>query len=277
MRKNNRRNYASGRRKKTRPRTCLLTRIKNCVLRPLRRIPALFFLLCIFIYFCPEQTQRTLGRLEAEFSEIRQLSALLEPKAEMPAVSGNTEVHFLDVGEGLSILVKSDGRAMLYDGGDRDTSSFVVSYLRRQGIETLDYVIASHYDADHLSGLIGALSLLAYTIGRTFFDLDPAFPFIGRTMGFAVLSLSQIVHTFNVRSPHSVFYPASHKGSRLIPAALLCVFLQCSVILFPPLSQIFKTAPLTITQWLIVWGCALVPLLACEGEKALERRRKRKD
>ena len=126
-------------------------------------------------------------------------------------------------------------------------------------------------------GLIGALSLLAYTIGRTFFDLDPAFPFIGRTMGFAVLSLSQIVHTFNVRSPHSVFYPASHKGSRLIPAALLCVFLQCSVILFPPLSQIFKTAPLTITQWLIVWGCALVPLLACEGEKALERRRKRKD
>lgn len=157
MRKNNRRNYASGRRKKTRPRTCLLTRIKNCVLRPLRRIPALFFLLCIFIYFCPEQTQRILGRLEAEFSEIRQLSALLEPKAEMPAVSGNTEVHFLDVGEGLSILVKSDGRAMLYDGGDRDTSSFVVSYLRRQGIETLDYVIASHYDADHLSGLIGAL------------------------------------------------------------------------------------------------------------------------
>ncbi|HIR76415.1 MAG TPA: MBL fold metallo-hydrolase [Candidatus Choladousia intestinipullorum] len=82
----------------------------------------------------------------------------------MPAVSGNTEVHFLDVGEGLSILVKSDGHAMLYDGGDRNTSSFVVSYLRRQGIETLDYVIASHYDADHLSGLIGAL--YAFDVGQ---------------------------------------------------------------------------------------------------------------
>ena len=157
MRKNCRRNYASGRRKKTRSRTRLRTRIKNRVLHSLRRLTTLFFLICIFIYLFPDQTRNVIGRLEAEFPEIRQLSALLEPKAEMPAVSGNTEVHFLDVGEGLSILVKSDGRAMLYDGGDRDTSSFVVSYLRRQGIETLDYVIASHYDADHLSGLIGAL------------------------------------------------------------------------------------------------------------------------
>lgn len=164
MRKNCRRNYASGRRKKTRSRIRLRTRIKNRVLHSLRRLTTLFFLICIFIYLFPDQTRNVIGRLEAEFPEIRQLSALLEPKAEMPAVSGNTEVHFLDVGEGLSILVKSDGHAMLYDGGDRNTSSFVVSYLRRQGIETLDYVIASHYDADHLSGLIGAL--YAFDVGQ---------------------------------------------------------------------------------------------------------------
>lgn len=71
--------------------------------------------------------------------------------------SGDFEVHFLDVGQGLSVLVKSGDHALLYDGGDRESSSFVVSYLKQQQVERLDYLIASHYDADHISGLIGIL------------------------------------------------------------------------------------------------------------------------
>lgn len=68
-------------------------------------------------------------------------------------------VHFLDVGQGLSILIESDGHYMLYDGGDRTASSFVVSYLKKEGVGKLDYVIASHYDADHLNGVVGALNV----------------------------------------------------------------------------------------------------------------------
>lgn len=71
--------------------------------------------------------------------------------------SGDFEVHFLDVGQGLSVLVKSGEHALLYDGGDRESSSFVVSYLQQQKVKRLDYLIASHYDADHISGLIGVL------------------------------------------------------------------------------------------------------------------------
>ena len=125
--------------------------------------------------------------------------------------------------------------------------------------------------------LIGALSLVAYTAGRLFFDADPADPVIGRTMGFAVLSLSQVVHTFNMRSEHSVFELSSHKGSRLIPAAAVCVLLQCSVILIPGLSAVFKTAALTFSQWMLVAGLSLVPLAVCEGEKALSRLRSRRN
>lgn len=75
------------------------------------------------------------------------------------AVSSDTAVHFIDVGQGLSVLIQSDGHFMLYDGGDRTASSLVVSYLEDQGVETLDYVIASHYDADHLNGVVGALNV----------------------------------------------------------------------------------------------------------------------
>ena len=48
--------------------------------------------------------------------------------------------------------------------------------------------------------MIGALALLAFTVGRVFFDADPMQPAVGRTMAFAVLSLSQLVHSYNMRS-----------------------------------------------------------------------------
>lgn len=71
--------------------------------------------------------------------------------------AGEMKVHFLDVGQGLSILVQSEGKTMIYDGGDKKTSSFVVSYLKDQGVTKIDYLISSHYDADHMAGLIGCL------------------------------------------------------------------------------------------------------------------------
>ncbi|MFQ7552256.1 MAG: MBL fold metallo-hydrolase [Blautia marasmi] len=46
---------------------------------------------------------------------------------------------------------------MLIDGGNRKASSFVVSYLKRQNVEALDYILISHFDEDHLAGAIGAL------------------------------------------------------------------------------------------------------------------------
>ena len=80
------------------------------------------------------------------------------PTPEPTKEAGEMKVHFLDVGQGLSILVQSDGQTMIYDGGDKSTSSFVVSYLQKQNVTTLDYLISSHYDSDHMAGLIGCLN-----------------------------------------------------------------------------------------------------------------------
>ncbi len=75
------------------------------------------------------------------------------------SAAAQTRIHVLDVGQGLSVLVESQGHYMLYDGGDRDKSSYVVSYLKQEDISSLDYVIASHYDSDHLNGVVGALNV----------------------------------------------------------------------------------------------------------------------
>lgn len=84
------------------------------------------------------------------------------PNVQASGTDGTMEIHFIDVGQGLSILVESNGEYLLYDGGDKSHSSTVVSYLKQQQITNLDYMISSHYDEDHVAGLVGCLN--AFTV-----------------------------------------------------------------------------------------------------------------
>lgn len=63
------------------------------------------------------------------------------------------EVHFIDVGQGDSTLIKAGDHAMLIDAGDNSEGTAVQSYLNSQNVEKLDYVIGTHPDADHIGGL----------------------------------------------------------------------------------------------------------------------------
>lgn len=72
------------------------------------------------------------------------------------------KVHFLDVGQGDSILVQSpNGKNLLVDGSTKKAGKDVVDYLRKQGVEKLDYVVATHPDADHIGGLISVLNSIS--------------------------------------------------------------------------------------------------------------------
>jgi competence protein ComEC len=63
------------------------------------------------------------------------------------------ELHFIDVGQGDAVLIRSaSGQTALYDGGR--SAGTALAYLRSVGVESLDLVIASHADADHIGGLI---------------------------------------------------------------------------------------------------------------------------
>lgn len=70
------------------------------------------------------------------------------------SVEGKLEVHFINVGQADSILVKSPiGENLLIDAGNNADSDFVVSYLKNQGINTIDVVIGTHPHEDHIGGL----------------------------------------------------------------------------------------------------------------------------
>lgn len=121
---------------------------------------------------------------------------------------------------------------------------------------------------------IGALSFLAFTIGRIFFDKGGE-PVVGRTMTFAVLSLSQLVHSFNLRSENSLFRTGILGNPKLIGAFIAGTLMQVAVISVPAFSSLFKTIPLTSFQWLIVALLSLVPLVVVEVEKSFAIHSKR--
>lgn len=119
---------------------------------------------------------------------------------------------------------------------------------------------------------IGALAFLAFTIGRVFFD-GSGEPIVARTMTFAVLSLSQLVHAFNIRSEKSIFSTKLFGNMKLIGAFFVGTIMQLAVISLPFCSSIFKTTPLSPMQWLIVLILSLMPLLISETEKAFANRK----
>ncbi len=111
--------------------------------------------------------------------------------------------------------------------------------------------------------LIGALSLAAYSYGRFTLGGGEA---AARTMAFCTLSISQLVHAFDVRTPESVFKSKEHNPF-LFLAAALGLILQCSVCVIPPLAKVFKTCPLTLTQWCMTALFSLCPLIVSELSK----------
>jgi competence protein ComEC len=116
-----------------------------------------------------------------------------------PKADGKLHVEFLDVGQGDSIFITfPNGETMLVDGGGRlnfnkiyvkneladepelfepDTQNIgetvVSAFLWEKGLDKVDYILATHADADHIQGLSDAAKnfrVKAALFGRAPFD-----------------------------------------------------------------------------------------------------------
>lgn len=69
------------------------------------------------------------------------------------------EVHFIDVGQGDSVLIQSEQANILIDGGDRwdRVGKKLISYLKEQNVKTINAVISTHPHADHIGSLSAVL------------------------------------------------------------------------------------------------------------------------
>jgi competence protein ComEC len=86
----------------------------------------------------------------------------------------NIQVSFIDVGQGDSALIQnSDGYNILIDGGIVSEGPTVLAYLRNNGIYTLNAIVASHADSDHIGGLISVLNATDITVDSVIYNGYP--------------------------------------------------------------------------------------------------------
>lgn len=63
------------------------------------------------------------------------------------------KVHFIDVGQGDSILIQVNYKNILIDSGPKDEKDKLVKYLNSLNIHQFDYVIATHPHEDHIGNM----------------------------------------------------------------------------------------------------------------------------
>lgn len=107
------------------------------------------------------------------------LILILALKPRYDSVSdGDLAVELLDVGQGLSVVLRTANHIVLYDTGVKfhrggDMGQMVIQpYLEHLGIQQIDKIIVSHSDLDHRGGLPSLRK--AFKVGELVFD-DPQF------------------------------------------------------------------------------------------------------
>ena len=72
--------------------------------------------------------------------------------AATPMPGSGLTVTYLDVGQGDCTLLQCDGQTMLIDAGIGEQANHITTYLKQQGVKSIDYLVCTHAHADHCGG-----------------------------------------------------------------------------------------------------------------------------
>ena len=116
-------------------------------------------------------------------------------------------------------------------------------------------------------GMFALITLIAYFVGsRVWGQVE-----LGETMAFAVLSLSQLVHAFNMRSTHSLFRVGFGSNRPMLGAFGVSLLLMLAVLLIPGVQGVFSVVAMGARAWGLVAGLSLAPLPVMELAKLIRR------
>ena len=118
--------------------------------------------------------------------------------------------------------------------------------------------------------MIGALALVAYTVGSILF-VSSGGQVAGRTMAFVVLASSQLIHSFNLRSDTSVIKDGLFKNKALVWSFVVGILLTVLLVNIPSTAALFGVCTLAPLGWGICAVFAILPLVIVEFAKAVEQ------
>ena len=95
-----------------------------------------------------------------------------------------------------------------------------------------------------------------------------------RTLAFSSLVLVQLLHAFTVRAQHRSVWRTPVSNPYLVGAVVASVLLQALVVVTPIGNDLFSTEAMSMSEWLIVMGGALIPFVVIDAVKVAVRRRR---
>ncbi len=96
---------------------------------------------------------------------------------------------------------------------------------------------------------------------------------IASTMGFITLNFIQLIHMYSIRTTHSVFRSNPIKNKVMNIALIVGLGLLLTISLVPGIASIFHLESLTLTQWIISIGFALLILPIVEIVKLIQNKK----
>jgi Ca2+-transporting ATPase len=116
-----------------------------------------------------------------------------------------------------------------------------------------------------LEGLIIAIvTMISFHIGLSTGNHE-----VAMVMAFATLCLSRLFHGFNCRSKQSIFKVGVFANPFVWYAVILGVALLTIVLTVKPIMGVFEVVPLNISQYVSVYGLALIPFVLIQLYKLI--------
>lgn len=151
--------------------------------------------------------------------------------------------------------------------------------MKRQPRNSSDGIFAGGmgFDVVYQGLMVSALTLLAYFFGTNQMGVVLAqgnadeIHLNGMTMAFLTLAMSEIFHSFNMRSRRVSIAKMSSVNWYLVGAMALSLFLSTVVIYVPFLANAFDFAHITLTEYFISLGLAFCVIPIVETVKAIQR------
>lgn len=79
-------------------------------------------------------------------------SANRNPLSAVPAVSGEFSITALNIGKADALILKTENHTILIDSGEKGDGTDILSTLAEEASESVDYLIITHFDKDHVGG-----------------------------------------------------------------------------------------------------------------------------
>ena len=134
------------------------------------------------------------------------------------------------------------------------------------------------YDIAYQGVLTTILTIVSFYIGEWLAD-GAAFSFFniadckdGMTMAFVTMSMAEIFHSINMRSQRGSIFTLKSNNFVLLGAAALSWVLTTAVVFIPGVTKVFDFAQLSITEYLIAMGLAILMIPCVELVKFIQRK-----